>query len=419
MRLPQLTVRNALAAAMLGSALTAACARVMSPPGWDPDHTAPVLVASKPEQLAVVPDWKGDVVFRFDERLGERGITDQTAIISGDTGRVKVSRHGSEIRVRPAAGFQPGRIYHVVLLPTIQDMFGNVRKQPVEVVFSTGPAIPATVVAGLLTDRLSGKPATGILVQAVHLPDSLLYTTASDSAGFFALRHIPEGQYALRAYDDRNHDRKLQFREPQAFSSATLGPRADTVVIPDLALLGGDSTPARLMKAEARDSLQIRLTFDDYLAIANPAAGAVTSVWRLPDSSAVVVAGPMLPRQWEATRPRAAADTSAGARARGAAAAAAAAARDTAPPLPQQELVLVPTSPLTPRTHYRVTVRGITNVNGLPGGGGSATFETAAPPARDTTRRATPADSARRVPPRRALPGDSARRPAARDTTRH
>lgn len=398
----------------------AACARPLGPPGWaggSPDKTAPQLLSSSPAQLAVVPDWKDPVVFRFDERISETGIDEQAVVVSPDTGEVKVSRKGREIRVRPKAGWKPGRIYHVVLLPVVRDMFGNARKEPAEIVFSTGPQIPETVIAGMLTDRLTGKPSSAALVQAMHLPDSLVYTTASDTGGFFALRHVPEGQYVVRAFDDRNRDRQVQLREAQGQVTADLAPRRDTVMFTEISLLAGDTTPARLTKAEARDSLAIRLTFDDYLDPVNPAAGANAVLWHLPDSTVVTTTGPMLAKQYEASRAKA--DTSAAARAKADTSAAGRArppAPDTAKPLPVQELMLQATRPLAAGARYRVTVQGLTNINGIHGGGGTATFETPAPP------KTAAADSSRRAPGRTAAPADTSRRgaprPAARDSTR-
>ncbi|HEX9106923.1 MAG TPA: Ig-like domain-containing protein [Longimicrobiales bacterium] len=411
------------AVAVLGVA--AACAHVMSPPGWTggkADRTPPQLVSTNPKQLAIVPDWKGPVVFRFDERISEQGVNDQTAIISPDTSsRVVVKRHGSEIRVQPREGWKPGRIYHVVLLPTVKDMFGNQRTAPVEVVFSTGPPIPTTAVAGLVTDRITGKPQPAALVQVVHIPDSLTYTTAADTSGFFAMRYLPEGRYLVRAFDDRNKDRTLQFKEAHAEDVADLAPGRDTSVIPGLALLPGDSTPARLTQVQERDSTTLRLVFDDYLDPARGPQSATAQLWKLPDSVLVPVSGVLYQKQLEALRPKPAPDTSAAARARAAADSAAArrAPADTARLLPVQEMFVNLPQRLAPRTRYRLTVHGITNISGIPGGGGSVTFETAAPPkvAADSTspgKRPGAAQDGRR----RGAPPDSAR-PAARDTTKH
>ncbi len=406
--------RRTLAIVLVAAGL-AACARVMAPPGWVPDVTPPRLVSTTPEQLAVVPNFKGDVVFHFDEKISENGVNDELAVVSPDTGLPVVSKHGSEIRVHPRGGWKPNQVYQVVLLPGFRDLFGNAAKEPAQLVFSTGPAITPTVVAGMLTDRITGLPVASALVQAVG-KDSLTYTTASDSAGFFALRYLPEGTYLVRAFLDRNKDRRPQFREPQDTVSANLAPKRDTLLVTQMALLPNDSTPARVLKAEARDSLQIRVTLDDYVDTAKPLF-ITTNLWRLPDSVAVGVRGTYAPTVYDSLQRAAHPDTSASARLR-----ANAGVRDTIKHLPTQELVVVPAQPLTPRTRYRVVLQGITNINGISRGGGSVAFQTAAPPpakaaARDTAAAKAKAGAARdttHAAPPAAAPSPA--RPPAADT---
>jgi hypothetical protein len=407
-------MRRLLLAIVLVAAGLAACARVMSPPGWVPDQTAPQLLSTNPAQLAIVPGFKGAVVFKFDERISENGMNDELAVVSPDTGLPKVTKHGREIRVEPRGGWKPGQVYQVVLLPSFRDLFGNQAREPAQLVFSTGPAITSTVVAGMLTDRITGQVVSGALVQAIS-KDSLAYTTASDSAGFFALRYLPQGSYTVRAFVDRNHDRHPQFREPQAVITADLGAHRDTLLVTQpIALLPNDTTPARVLRADARDSLQIRATLDDYFDTSQPLSVA-TQLWRLPDSVAVPVRGTWAPVVYDSVQRAAHPDTSAVARAQPP-------VRDTTRRLPGQELVVVPAQALAPRTRYRVSINGITNINGIGGGGGSATFLTAAPPAApktaaaDTTRGKGGAarDTTGAAPTPRAAPP----RPATQDTAR-
>src|SRR6185437_2455915 len=55
------------------------CARIEPPPGGPPDTTPPQLVATRPDSLARIPDFKGDVEFRFDEVISEGGSPNQGA----------------------------------------------------------------------------------------------------------------------------------------------------------------------------------------------------------------------------------------------------------------------------------------------------------------------------------------------------
>ena len=49
------------------------CARIEPPPGGPPDAAPPQLIATRPDSLARLPDFEGDVEFRFDEIISEGG----------------------------------------------------------------------------------------------------------------------------------------------------------------------------------------------------------------------------------------------------------------------------------------------------------------------------------------------------------
>jgi hypothetical protein len=365
------------AVALLASAAALGCARPYPPPGGETPQAAPAVIETVPAALAVEPDFRGAVVFRFDRRLSEQGEPNPV-IVSPATSPVRISRGRTELRVALRDGWEPGRIYRVVVLPGVRDLFGNRTTEPLELVFSTGPAIPETAVAGIVTERLTGRPARNAIVEALQLPDSVLYLTAVDTAGFFALRHLPQGEYEALAFADVNRNRRREPTEPVSeVERITLATAADTVPLL-LAVLPPDTTPARLARAEAVDSLTVRLHFDDYFDADTDLAEAAVRIFVLPDS----VPGPagelltaaafaelqrarapapddvVAPRPADAPRP----------------------GRDAAA-LPARELVFLAAAPLLPGGEYVVSVSGVTNIHGIPGGGGEARFTVPARPA--------------------------------------
>ncbi len=378
--------------------LLAACAQASPPPGGPPDREPPRILETTPAQGAVVPDFKDAVVFKFDQTLSERGARPADVIVvSPEAGEVKVDRSGSELKVTVAGGWQKGRIYHVNLLPGLQDRFGNPRVAAYDLIFSTGPAIPTTALGGLVSDRLTSRPVANARVLAVSAIDSAAYATQTDTAGFFAFRSLPMGAYRVTAFTDLNRNRKLDGADPRDSTFANVATVRDTQVV-EFSVLAPDSTPARLLRADARDSLQVRLAFDDFMEGNEPLAGVTARAWQFPDSTPV--SGVVLHlRDFEA-RQRAARDTLVPPPVRRAARA------DTSRILPSQELVWVPNRPLTPRARHRITVTGIRNITGLANGGGSVTFEAPARP------RALPTDTTGAL---RAKPDTAA---VIRDTTR-
>jgi hypothetical protein len=409
------TIRRAIRLVVVAGALVA-CARALPPPGGEEDRVPPQIVATTPEALSVVPDFQGPVVFRFAEKLSERGATNPV-IVSPQPAEIEFKRSGEEIRVELEGGWRPGVIYRVVLMPGVRDLFNNERRDPAELVFSTGPEIPSTAIAGLVTDRITGQPARQAIIDATRREDSLVYSTAADSLAFFALRNVPIGSYDIVAYSDLNNNRRRDPTEPVSRSvNQTLSRATDTVTVADqLVVVPPDTTAPRLARAEGRDSLQIRLFTDDWLEPLAPIAAINVRIRTLPDSTEVEGAhrlmhvdsftAMMRERAEAALRDSlaraAAADTTVrdttlrdttgarqggqrigqvagGQRIGGQRGIGQAPAIPPIGPLPYQELVLIPAAPLPPG-RYLVEVSGLMNINQRFGGGGTAPFEIAEP----------------------------------------
>ena len=397
--------------AILGVALTAlaACARPYAPPGGDPDRLPPALVTTNPAPFTVWTQLEQPVVFRFDERLRTRTFTRALVSVSpGSPADIEFHVSGNEVRVRPRGGWLPGQIYRVVLRPGVEDMFSNRRLAEAELVFSTGPQVPPSALAGLIEDRMTRRPARDAIVEAVRRNDSTVYRAWADSAAFFALRYIPYGTYDLYAYADGNRNGRRDPSEARDIGvTASVGPGQDTVQV-FFELLPNDSTPPRPLRAEPQDSVHVRITFDDAIDPDSGLVAATATIFALPDSTLrpgrpallLEAAATAAARARRAAADSAAADSAARARARtggDSAAAPPAPARPPAPvaggrpgaaapaaqnaptePLPEKIVVLSTDAPFAPG-EYVLVISGARNVNGLVGGG-SVRF-TVKPPA--------------------------------------
>lgn len=350
-------MRRRLAAPVLALAAYA-CAHVEAPTGGAVPETPIEVVVTRPDTLALVPGWRGPVVIVFDRPLSERGV-EEAVSLSPVEGGVAVDHRGDEIRVQPRAGWLPGRIYQVEVAPGLMDRFNNRLQERVRVVFSTGPEIPDTRATGRVTDRIRGENVAGARVDAIRLPDSLTYTTLTDSAGRFELAQVPVGEYLLLGYRDTNRSRRLDPFEPRDTARLTL--TAAAAPSADLALLLPDTTPPAVGSARMTAGW-VEVRFDDYIDPEQTVGpGQVTLV--APDGAAVPLAEVRIGAP--PARDTARADT-AGARARDTVPADTAAPRA---PLPAQALFARPAADLLPDTIYTVTVRDVRNVNGLIGGG--------------------------------------------------
>jgi hypothetical protein len=365
-------LRRPRAAAVLAGALllAPACAHVEAPPGGQVEQRPPQLVSVQPDTAAVVPGFRDRVVIEFDVPISEQGL-DEAVTVSPRTSPAAVDRSGGRVRVSLRRGWEAGRIYHVEVGAGVRDRFGNRLEAPVRLVFSTGPAIPATRATGTVTDRITGQPVAEARVEAILQPDSLVYVVRTDTAGRFEVARVPEGDYLVRAFLDQNRSRALDATEPR--DTARLAIRADTVPALRLVLLPGDTTPPVAGTAAFADGW-VEVRFDDYLDPDQPLAPAQVTL--AGPEGAVAMAEIRIgqpPRDTTAAdtadareAPQPAARTGARPADAGRPGAAAAAPAD---PLPSRSLFARPAQPLLPDTIYTVTVTGVRNVNGLVGGG--------------------------------------------------
>ncbi|MGB7211952.1 MAG: Ig-like domain-containing protein [Gemmatimonadales bacterium] len=432
----------------------AACARIGPPPGGPPDFKPPVVVATVPESMAVVPNFSGNVEFIFDETVSEgtspdfglgTGSLEKLVLLSPTSKQPVVRWHRGRISVRPKEGWKPDRVYRAELLPGIADLRRNVMKVGNVITFTTGAPLPTVTLSGTTIDWTAGHAAPIAIIEAVLAPDSLVYRSASDSTGRFSFGPLPKGRYVLYAYVDENHDLKRQYRE--SWDSVGVTADHDSVHVPPFWMAARDTTPLRLAQPQVTDSQTVTLTFsgplDPYLRFDSVSVRLLA----LPDSTAVPVLS-FLPKRLDdslrahekahadslradsvarahpdtgkkkaaappaPTAPPTIASTLAGLRGRPRVDSAMIKLIATRPPLSDQ-VVLRTAAPLPPLGNYVIVITGLRNVNHVGGrvSGGLVIPKPPPPPKRpavDSTR----ADSTKRGPSK----ADSTAKPVT-DTT--
>ena len=341
-----------------GLALAVACAKIEPPPGGPPDTTPPRLIAVSPDSMSVLPGFDGDVEFRFDEVISEGGAAnlgtgtgdlERLILLSPSTRVPEVRWRRNRITVRPREGWQENRVYRVELLPGVMDLRNN-RSTPrgasAVLTFTTGAPAPTAAIRGIIYDWTIARPAAGALIEAVLLPDSLVYRFTADSAGRFALAPLPAGRYVVYGSLDQDRDRERDFRE--LFDSATVA-TADTGRM-ELWAFPHDTVGPRIREVQVRDSTTAVVTLSQPLRPGLTIPAVSVSLRRLPDSTAVTVLS-LAPE---------APDTVI---ARPDSLAAPAPERPSRAPL-SDRLILRTAAPLPPGTRYVLTIRGVSSVSG-------------------------------------------------------
>ncbi|HEX9691677.1 MAG TPA: Ig-like domain-containing protein [Gemmatimonadales bacterium] len=267
-------------------ALVAACAVMKEPPGGPPDFDAPVLLEVTPDSGAIADSLRGPIVFQFDEVISEAsgGGLDRLFRLSPRPVQLNVGWKRTRIEVRPDEGWRSNRVYQVTLLPGITDLSNNRLQEGRHLVFTTGGPIPPTHIAGEVLDWENGRVGQGAAIEAILLPDSLVYEGRADSAGHYSLEALPVGDYLLIGIIDANNNGRRDRRE--AFDSSSV--RLDSVIERSLWAFVQDTIGPQLQRATAVDSVTVRLQFSQKLAFGDP-TDDVVQVWVLPDTLPVPV----------------------------------------------------------------------------------------------------------------------------------
>ncbi len=276
-------------AARLGLlAALAGCAVIEDPPGGPPDFEPPVVLSITPDSGAVVPELDDALVIQFDEVISETsgGGLENIIRLSPRAEELEVRWKRTAIHVEPKGGWFPGVVYHVVLEPGVVDLRNNRMEEGRTVVFSTGGPVPATLISGAVLDWENARPARLALIEAVLLPDSLVYTATADSLGFYRLGAIPPGSYLVSATVDDNNNRRREPREP--FDSVTVA--LDSLASHMFWTFSRDTAGPQVRRVSLADSMTIEVQFSLSLDTV-PHGPEAAAVWALPDTIPVVVAG--------------------------------------------------------------------------------------------------------------------------------
>ena len=269
------------------------CAQLGAPPGGPEDKSAPHLLRISPDTNALNARPRS-VELRFDEIINERpsaggGDLSNLFLISPRRGRVDVRWHRSRIEIRPRRGWAPNTTYTITQMRGVADLRGNVDTTDHEYMFTTGPTRAPAVIRGQVFDWVAGKASARAYAEAVHLPDSLTYSTFADSLGIAVFRYLPPGRYLLRAVVDANNNRVIDRRE--LFDSVTV--TVTDSVSRELLAFVHDSVGPGIQTVDVRDSLSIRVTFDRPLNPRTPVEVGQFSL-KAADSSAVAIASVQL-----------------------------------------------------------------------------------------------------------------------------
>ena len=210
--------------------LLAGCARQGYPTGGPKDTDPPKSLASSPENGS--RHFNGDEFYiKFDEYIVLKNASDNVLVSPPMKEKPEYTTKGKGVLVRIKDTLQPNTTYLFQFKEAIADFNEGNLLPSFEYVFSTGEDMDTMMLGGRVLDPLGGKawketvtvaayllktPDPGDTLAATEQPN---FVTRCDKQGFFAFHYIPEGQYRLVAFEDKNRNMRLDVDEAAAWDT--------------------------------------------------------------------------------------------------------------------------------------------------------------------------------------------------------
>ncbi|MFW5784785.1 MAG: Ig-like domain-containing protein [Chitinispirillaceae bacterium] len=262
--LNKFSLLTAAAAALLFS-----CAHQSTPGGGPEDTTPPEVTSTIPDAGRVEVDTKSSIEVNFSEWIDPKSATKAVRLYPIQSSGQQINVSGSKLEIIPDEPLRENTTYHVNISTSLRDLRGNSINRPVDIIFSTGPALDSAVLEGcvLSPSPLTVLPKVGLFRHDSSWSDSNFYSdpdymTQTDSTGYFHFQNLKEGNYRIISFHDRNSDGKLGLGDP-CFSS--LEKKVAIRSVPrsvELYPVDSDSLPPRLSAVRAVDRYVVRCSWN-------------------------------------------------------------------------------------------------------------------------------------------------------------
>ncbi len=204
---------------LLVSLLIFSCAEVAGPPGGPRDETAPTITSTTPLSGSVNTIIDNIITISFSEGINTKGVEETIFITPRPNGKLKYSWKKNKLLITLPESFKSNTTYVVTVGSGVRDLRGNKLEESFSFAFSTGEIIDQGSVAGLVFQEK--KPNAGITIGLYNysILDSLIfldslyppYLTQSGKNGEFEFNYLPDGNYLVLAYGDKNKNQLLNY----------------------------------------------------------------------------------------------------------------------------------------------------------------------------------------------------------------
>ncbi len=232
--------------------LLAACAEVQPPPGGPEDKTQPVLIASEPENRSVEVPIDNRITLFFSEKVVPPRNIRAVFISPRPREEPELNWKGDRLEIVLSDSFAVDQTYIISASSSIADRRGNKLDSAGIIAFTTGLALDTGRVEGQVLEGDNPRPGLLAALYDVDLIEdtttydslSASYFSQTNSDGQFAFQYLPDKDYHLIVFDDRN-------------GNELFNPARETFALADRKIAVGSGLPL--------DNLLLSLTRQDTL----------------------------------------------------------------------------------------------------------------------------------------------------------
>lgn len=194
--------------------LLSTCARVSSPTGGPEDENPPQLLHSVPEDEQL--NYKGtSILLVFNEIVQTNQIESELIITPKPPGSFRTRGNRNTVELIFSEPFSDSTTYSFSFANTIQDVTARNPAENLNLSFSTGNYLDSLSISGQILNLYNQLPIEGLQVSLFSADDSLTvlngnaqYYAKTDSAGRYRFKNLPNGQYRIYAFADKNNNNK-------------------------------------------------------------------------------------------------------------------------------------------------------------------------------------------------------------------
>jgi hypothetical protein len=195
--------------------LLSGCAKIETPPGGPIDKTGPTVISMTPSDQAVGIAKGEKVTIQFSENVDHKSVEQAIFISPRLLKAPKYKWHDRVLEIIMPDTLNDSTTYVINIGSNASDLRNNKMANSQIFAFSTGGSIAAGKINGTILQ--SGKTAPGVSIglfekwsttfDSIYPP----FLTQSGNSGEYALQYLPDGQYFILAFDDKNKNNLFDY----------------------------------------------------------------------------------------------------------------------------------------------------------------------------------------------------------------